>query len=113
MTVVRRDPVVLTQALIVPTLMALSLLAHLGVDAQAYLDAALLAIGGFVAAAFVSVDAALPALAGLAKAVFALLAGLGLNFDPVLQTTVMGVIAAATAFYVRTQVAASAAPPVV
>lgn len=109
---VRRDPVVLTQALIVPILMALSLLLHLNVEVQSYADAALLAVGGFVAAAFVAVDAALPALAGLVKAVFSLLAGLGLHLDPTIQITVMSVIGAVTAFYVRTQVTAKVAPVV-
>lgn len=102
----RREPVVIFQALIVPALIAASLVLNLSPDTQGYVDAALLALGGFVAAVGVSVRAALPLLSGLIKAVLALVLGLGVDVPSTWQAAIMGVIAVTVAFYTQSQVTA-------
>lgn len=102
----KREPVMIFQGLIVPALIALSLGLGLGTDVQGYVDAALLALGGVVAAFGVSVRAALPLLSGFVKAVFALVLALGIAVPSHWQAAVMGLLAAVTAFYVQSQVTA-------
>ena len=99
-----REPAALIQGLIVPVLMGLALLFNLTTDVQAIVDAFLLAFGGVAAAVSISVNAALPLLAGFAKAFFALLIGLGLDVPPNWQATVMTVVAVSVAYFTRTQV---------
>jgi hypothetical protein len=101
-----REPVVIFQALVVPALIALSLVLNLSTDTQSLVDAALLALGGLVAAVGVSVRSALPLLSGFAKAVLSLLLGLGLDVPANWQAALMGVIAVAVAFYTQSQVTA-------
>lgn len=103
---IRREPIVVFQALIVPALMAASLVLNLNTSVQGYVDGALLAAGGFVAAAGVSVRAALPLLAGLVKAVLALVLGLGVDVPSTWQAAIMGVIAVTVAFFTQSQVTA-------
>lgn len=103
---IRREPIVIFQGLVVPALIALSLVLNLGTEVQGLVDAALFAIGGFVAALGVSARAALPLLSGLAKAVIALLLGLGIHVAPNWQAAIMGVIGVAVAFYTQSQVTA-------
>lgn len=105
-----REPVVVFQALIVPALMALSLVLGLSDDTQSLVNAALLALGGFVAAVGVSVRSALPLLSGLVKAVIALLLGLGLDVPSNWQAAIMGVVAVAVAYFTQSQVVAKGAP---
>lgn len=102
----RREPVVIFQGLVVPALMALSLILNLSTDVQGYVDAVLMALGGIVAALGVSVRAALPLLSGFVKAVVALLLGLGIDVPSNWQAAIMGVIGVAVAFYTQSQVTA-------
>lgn len=101
-----REPVVVFQALVVPALIAFSLIFGFSTDTQSLVDASLLALGGFVAAVGVSVRSALPLLSGLVKAVLALLLGLGLDVPANWQAAVMGVIAVAVAYFTQSQVVA-------
>lgn len=101
-----REPVVIFQALVVPALIALSLVFGFTTETQSLVDAALLALGGFVAAVGVSIRSALPLLSGLVKAVIALLLGLGLEVPANWQAALMGVIAVAVAYFVQSQVTA-------
>lgn len=105
-----REPVVIFQALVVPALMAVSLVFGFSDDTQALVNAALLALGGFVAAAGVSVRSALPLLSGLVKAVFAVVLGFGLDVPGNWQAAVMGVVAVAVAFFTQSQVTAKNPP---
>jgi hypothetical protein len=101
-----REPIMIWQGLVVPALMAASLALGLTVELQGLVDAAVLALGGFVAALGVSARAALPLLSGLVKAVFALVLALGVDVPAHWQAAVMGVIAATVAFYTQSQVVA-------
>lgn len=103
---IRREPIVIFQGLIVPALIAVSLVLNLSTDVQSLTDAVLLALGGIVAAFGVSARAALPLLSGFAKAVIALLLGLGVHVAPNWQAAIMGVIGVAVAFYTQSQVVA-------
>lgn len=106
-----REPVVVFQALIVPALIALSLVFGFNDTTQALVNAALLAAGGFVAAAGVSSRAALPLLSGLVKAVLALVLGLGVSIPANWQAAVLGVVAVAVAFFTQSQVTAKGNAP--
>jgi hypothetical protein len=102
----RKEPVVVFQALVVPALIAVSLVLNLSTEVQGYVDAALLAVGGVIAAFGVSVRAALPLLAGLVKAVIALLLALGVDVPSNWQAAIMTLIAVTVAFFTQSQVTA-------
>lgn len=81
---------------------ALALLLLVGDDTvRGAANAVVLALAGLLTAAFVSVDAALPRLAGLIQAVIALLVTFGLTVPPQVETMLLAVLAAITAFFVR------------
>lgn len=103
---IRREPIVIFQGLVIPALMAVSLVLNLSTDVQSLTDAVLLALGGIVAAFGVSARAALPLLSGFVKAVLALLLGLGVHVPSNWQAAIMGVIAVTVAFYTQSQVIA-------
>lgn len=105
----KQEPVLIWQGLVIPGLMGLSLFFGLSTEVQGYLDAVLLAAGGVVAMLGVDWRQALPLLGGLAKAVFALIAGLGLHLAPNVQVGVMALIGVAVAYYTQSQVTAKPA----
>jgi hypothetical protein len=108
---VNREPVVVIQAFIVPALIAFSLVFAFSDITQGLVNAALLAAGGFITAAFVSSRAALPLLSGLVKAVLALVLGLGVSIPANWQAAVLGVVAVAVAFFTQSQVTAKGNAP--
>lgn len=71
------------------------------------LNALVLAGAGFMTAAWVSAEKALPALVGLVQAVFAAFLAYGSPVPESTQTAILALIAAIVAFYVRGQVVAS------
>lgn len=77
------------------------------VDQQGIINGTAMAVVGFLTALSVSEDAAFAALAGLVKAVIALALAFGLALDPNLQSSIMVLVTALGAFWVRTQVVAS------
>lgn len=98
-----REPAVFW-AMVATVLQALSLFLPLTESQQGLVNAVLVAAAGFATAAAVSVDATLPALTGLIKAVFAVVLGFGLNVPDTMQVAVMAVVTAVGAFFVRQQV---------
>ena len=107
-----REPVVVVQALIVPILMSLVLLFGWPENTVGVVQAAILAIGGAVAAAGVGRDALLPVLGGVAKAVIAVFLTFGLPLTPELETFILTVISVIVAYMTRPQVEAKVLPPV-
>jgi hypothetical protein len=102
----KQEPV-MTVGLVVSVLMAISLAANFSTDVQAYLDAALLAAGGVVTAFLVDWRKALPLLAGLFKAVLALLAGLAVDVPANWQAMGFALITALSSYFLQSQVVAS------
>jgi hypothetical protein len=109
-----REPVAIVQGLLVPILMSVVLLFHFPDTTVGVVNAALLALGGFIASLGVGVDAALPLLVGLAKALLSVLLAFGLHVPEVTQTVILTVISIAVAFFsTRPQVTAKVAPAAV
>lgn len=98
-----REPAVFW-ALVATLLQAVLLLFPLSTNVQGAANAAILAVAGFATAAMVSVDAALPALTGLIKAIFALVLALGLHLPDTTQVGILAVVTALGAFFVRQNV---------
>jgi hypothetical protein len=100
-----REPAVFW-AMVANVAMAVLLLFPLDENVQGALNAAILAAAGFLTAAWVSVDAALPALVGLIKAGFAALLAFGTPLPDNVQVGILAIVTAAGAFFVRQQVTA-------
>jgi hypothetical protein len=98
-----REPAVFW-GLVAVLLQSIALLLPFNADTQGAINAATLALAGFLTAAMVSVDAALPALVGLLKAVFAVLLAFGTNVPESTQVGILAVVTALGAFFVRQQV---------
>lgn len=109
MKILGREPAVFW-AMAATLLQAVLLLFPLSVDVQGAANAVILALAGFATAAAVSVDAALPALTGLIKAIFALVLSLGMNLPDTTQVGILAVVTALGAFFVRQNVTASVPP---
>lgn len=105
-TIFGREPAVLWAA-IAAVLQGASLLFGFDPQVQGLVNAALVALAGFATAAMVSVDAALPALVGLIKAVLALVIGFGIQIPDTTQVAIMAVVTGVAAFWVRGQVVAT------
>ena len=82
-------------------------------EQQALMNGVLVAVAGLVTAWRVSAEKALPFILGLAQAVIALLLGFKVHMDPDQQATIMSVLATLLGIFVRTQVVAPVAPPLV
>lgn len=104
-----REPAVFW-AMVATLLQALLLLFPLTVQVQGAANAVILAVAGFATAAMVSVDAALPVLTGLIKAIFALVLALGLHLPDTTQVGILAVVTALGAFLVRANVTAKVGP---
>jgi hypothetical protein len=98
-----REPAVFW-GLVATLLQAVALLLPLTTETQGAVNAATLALAGFLTAAMVSVDAALPALVGLMKALFAVLLALGTNVPESTQVGILALVTALGAFFVRQNV---------
>jgi hypothetical protein len=106
-----RDPVVIVQALIVPVLLLAVGLFGWTENTVGVVQAAILAVGGFVAALGLSKDAALAALSGVVKAILALMLTFEVPISEGLQTFILGVVAVVVSFFgVRPQVEAKVQP---
>lgn len=103
--VTKQEPVMIV-GLVVSVLMAISLAANFSTDVQAFVDAALLAGGGVVTAFMLDWRKALPLLAGLFKAVLALLAGLAVDVPANWQAMGFALITALSAYFIQSQVVA-------
>lgn len=104
-----REPAVFW-AMTATLLQALLLLFPLSDDVHGAANAVILAVAGFATAAMVSVDAALPALTGLIKAVFALVLAFGISLPDTTQVGILAVVTALGAFFVRQNVTAKVGP---
>lgn len=109
MRILGREPAVFW-GLVATLLQSVALLLPLTSEAQGAVNAATLALAGFLTAAMVSVDAALPALVGLLKAVFALLLAFGTSVPEPTQVGILAIVTALGAFFVRTNVTAKVQP---
>lgn len=109
MKVLGREPAVFW-GLVATLAQAVLLLFDLDAQVQGAANAVLLAVAGFLTAAAVSVDAALPALEGLLKAVFALILAMGVALPATTQVAILAVVTAVGAFFVRQQVTAKVQP---
>lgn len=98
-----RDPVFTTQGT-VALLLALTLFLNLTPTVQALVNAVIVTLGGVVAAWLVAAEKALPLLEGLAKAIIALIVGLGIDVPANIQAGVFAVLAVVTAYWMRGQV---------
>jgi hypothetical protein len=105
----KQEPAALVSGLIVPMLMGITLFFHLNSEVQSAVDAVLLAAGGFVVMTMVDWRKSLPLLTSLAKAVFSLIAGLGLAMNPSVQVGVFAVLSAVIGWWTSTQVEAKPA----
>lgn len=101
-----REPVALIQAAIVPILIVLLPLFGWSTVATDAVRVLLLAVGGFIAAAGVSVEAALPLVTGLLQAGVSAALAFGWNIPTVWQTAVFGVASVVLGLFTRTQVTA-------
>lgn len=103
--IVGRDPVFVAESA-VTVLLAVSLFFNFSTDVQALVNAAIVAVGGVFAAWMVAAEKAVPLLSGAARAVIALMLGLGIDIAPNIQAGIMAVLAAVVAFLMRGQVVA-------
>lgn len=101
-----RFPVALTQGTVVPILIALVPVLGLTAEQTGGIDTVLLALGGVVAAFGVAVDAGLPLLAGLVKAVLAAVLTFGVHVPEAWQTAGLAVLSILVAAWTHTQVTA-------
>jgi nicotinamide riboside transporter PnuC len=83
----------------------------LTVDQQGSLNAVVVALLGFIAAAAVSEEKAVPAIAGLVQAVLAVVLAFDIHMTTQWQTAVMAVVSTGIAMFVHTQVVARGGPP--
>lgn len=105
MNVTGREPAVLLMALVTPLIQIVSaLIFPLTDEQQGILNGLAAAILGFVTAALVSIEKALPMLAGLVQAVIACALAFGVEITPEVQTAILAIVAAVVGFFVRTQV---------
>jgi hypothetical protein len=110
-TIFGREPAVFW-ALVATLATSVLLLFPLTNEVQGAANAVILAVAGFLTAAWVSVDAALPALTGLIKAVFALILAFGVEFPDTTQVGILAIVTAIGAFFVRQNVTAKVGPSV-
>lgn len=103
MRIVGREPAVFW-AMVATLVQAVLLLFPWSDETHGVVNAAVLAAAGLATAAYVSVDAALPALVGFIKAIFAVLLAFGLHLPDTTQVAVLAIVAAVMAFFVRQNV---------
>lgn len=105
MRILGREPAVFF-AMAATLVQAVLLLAPWSDEVHGALNAAVLAAAGFATAAMVAQDAALPALTGLIKAVFAVVLAFGMHVPDNWQVGILAIVTAAGAFVVRQNVVA-------
>ena len=85
---------------------ALFLLAPWSDEVHGAVNAFVLILAGFLTASWVSLEKALPLLAGLIKGIFAIVLAFGLDVSAPTQVAILAIAAAVSAFFIRTQVVA-------
>ena len=101
MKILGREPAVFF-ALIAAAIQLLSVtVTHWDPETQGVINAVVVALAGFFTALSLATEKAFAALAGLIKAVFALMLAFGLHVDAPTQTAVMVLVTAVGAFIVR------------
>lgn len=104
---IKREPVALVQALLVPIALAVILALPLGGDLFGALNAVVTGVGGLIAAFGVQKwDGVLPILGGFAKSVIALILAFGIHLAENYQTLTLSVLAIVVGFLTRPQVTA-------
>lgn len=98
--VVGREPAIFF-SMLATLIQAILLLFPWSDETHGVVNAAVLAAAGLATAAYVSVDAVLPALVGLIKAVFAVVLAFGVHLPDTTQVAVLAIVSAAMAFLVR------------
>lgn len=104
-TIWGREPAVFF-GMVANLLMALFMLGSWSEEVHGAVNAVILAASGLAASAFVSVDAALPALTGLTKAILAAVLAFGVHVPENTQVAILAIVTTAVAFVVRSQVTA-------
>lgn len=104
----RREPAELV-AVVVALLTACTLFLNFDMETQGVVNGALVTLGGFVTAALVSAEKALPMLVGVGKAVIAVLLAFGIEMAPNVQAGVMAVLTVFAGLAVRDRVVAPVA----
>lgn len=103
MKILGREPAVFF-ALVAAAIQLLSVtVTHWDPETQGVINAVVVALAGFLTAWKVATETAFAALAGLIKAVFALMLAFGLHVDSPTQTAVMVLVTAIGAWVVRSQ----------
>lgn len=105
-----REPAVFWTA-VATAVNALLLLVPWSDEQHGAVNATVLLVAGVATALSVSAEAALPLLAGVIKAVFAVVLAFGLEVPAATQVAVLAVVSAGVAFFVRTQVTAPVPAP--
>jgi len=107
MRIFGRDPVLIMAFISSAIAVLSSLVFHLSDEQQGVLNAVVVALFGFIAAAMLARDKAVPAIVGLIKAIIAVAIAFGLHMTPEVQGLVLTLVAAGAALLVRPQVTAS------
>jgi nicotinamide riboside transporter PnuC len=108
---VTRNPVVISGGFAALLQFVSTQIVPLTVDQQGTLNAAVVALLGFIAAAAVSEEKAVPAIAGLVQAVLAVVLAFDVHMSTQWQTAVMAFVTTGVAMFVHTQVTARGGPP--
>jgi len=106
--VLGREPVFVVES-VAALLVALSLFFNFNTNAQALVNAAIVAVAAVVQAWLVAAEKALPLLAGAVRAVIALVIGFGVDVPSSVQAGIMAVVAVLVAFGLRAGVVAPVA----
>ncbi len=101
-----REPAVWVAVFAAALQLAVALGLPLDTETQAVINAAIVALAGFVTAVWVKRDGQLAAGLGLAQAAIAVGIGFGLKLSPEAQAALMGFLSVVAAAFVRTQVVA-------
>lgn len=83
---------------------------HLNAEQQGGLNAAVMAVFGFITAAMLAKEKYVPALVGVLKALIAVAISFGLHLTPEVQGVILTFVATAAALWYRPQVVASVPP---
>ena len=101
-----REPVVIAVFLVAVLQVGSSLYFHWSDQQQALVNAAISVVLGFVAAAGVAFDKALPAVVGVVQAVLAVAIGFGLHLQDTQVSMITSMVAAGVALWTRDRVTA-------
>lgn len=105
-----RNPILVTAFAATAIQVFSALLFPLTNEQQSLLNGAVALVLGFIAAAAVSLEKAVPALIGAIQAVAAVAVGFGFELSPNTVSAITALIAAGAALWVRTQVVAPVGP---